>query len=140
MIRLATQSDAAAVAGILALLGYQARIDDVRHRLETLETDRDWVFVADRDGVVGVIAVHVIPLLQTAGTVARITALIVAPEARGNGVGRQLVGAARTFARQTGCVRLEVTSGDGHADSPGFYAAVGFRADELRFVMDLANG
>lgn len=139
MIRLATQADAPHVAELLALLGYPARHEDVRRRLETLETDRDWVFVDAGEGVDGLIAVHVIPLLHTEGAVARITALVVRDGARGNGVGRQLVSAARTFARQTGCIRLEVNSADKRTDAHSFYAAVGFHEDERRFVMDLVN-
>jgi GNAT superfamily N-acetyltransferase len=138
MIRLATQADAAAAGEMLALLGYPAATGDVRRRLEALETDRDWVFVVDLDGdVSGLIAVHVIPLIHADGYVARITALVVKERARKTGVGRQLVAAARTFARQTGCIRLEVTSADGSADAHAFYTTVGFHVDERRFVMDL---
>jgi GNAT superfamily N-acetyltransferase len=140
MVRLATHNDAAAITGLMADLGYPSTVEQIRERLHALETDRDWVFVSDRgDGPIGVIAVHVIPLLHAGGYVARITALVVKPAARGNGAGSELVAAARTFARQTGCLRLEVTSNDGRTDAHAFYLAQGFREDERRFIMDLSG-
>ncbi len=141
MIRLATQNDADSICVLLAELGYPSSLVDVRRRMEQLETDHDWVFVSEREGagIVGLIGVHAMRLLHTDGLIARITALVVKDDARGSGAGRELVMAARMFARQTGCTRMEVTSGDRRTDAHAFYEKLGFREDERRYVMDLGG-
>ena len=50
-------------------------------------------------------------VLHAMGAVAMITAFVVTEYARGHGVGRQLVDAARTWARARGCARSIVTAG-----------------------------
>jgi GNAT superfamily N-acetyltransferase len=104
-VRRADEADADAVVALLRELGYSSSPDDVRARLG--ETDA--VLLAEEGA--GLIALHRIPRLAEGGSFARITALVVAPERRGEGVGRTLIAAAEEVAREWGCALLEVSSG-----------------------------
>ena len=61
-----------------------------------------------------------------AGDICRLTALVVAERVRGQGVGRQLVAEVEDYARNTGCVRVEVTSNAKRAKAHDFYQALGY--------------
>jgi aminoglycoside 6'-N-acetyltransferase I len=104
-IRPALPQDAATIAKLLGALGYPATPDEVRDRLSTLD-DSDCVLLADG----GLIALHRVSRLAEGHPLARITALVVAPEHRAKGVGRQLLRAAEDVARRWGCGVLEVAS------------------------------
>jgi GNAT superfamily N-acetyltransferase len=81
----------------------------------------------------GVVAVHWFASLEHDEPVARITTLMVAPEARRRGIGRLLVKAASQAARVAGCGVLEVVGSEFGA----FCGATGFVADGERFVRGL---
>ncbi len=93
------------------------------------------VLVAENKGIIaGVISLHVTELFHAAGRIGRITALVIASDKRGGGVGRLLTEAADAFFRSTGCVRAEVTSGDHRPEAHAFYEAQGYMPDERRFM------
>jgi GNAT superfamily N-acetyltransferase len=122
-IREARPGDASAAAALLAELGYPAEARAVEERLRAL-TDADAVLLADG----GLIALHRIPRIAEGGAFARITALVVAPAARGRGLATALLAAAEDVARGWGCDLLEVSSGRRLERDPAhaFYAATGF--------------
>jgi GNAT superfamily N-acetyltransferase len=139
MIRDMTDADAEGVAPLLGELGYAvdpaaipARLDAVRH-----EGGQAFVALGDADDVLGVLVVTSHAVLHASGPVAMITALVVAQSARGKGVGRQLVDAAKAWAIQRGCVRLIVTSGEQRADAHAFYPATGLPYTGRRFGVTL---
>ena len=138
-VRAALPADAGAVAPLLAELGYPIAAAQVRSNLERLgRGGADRVLVAVRDGApLGVLALHVIPLLHDARDVAWITALVVTERARGAGVGQALVAAAEEAARALGCVRIAVTSAERRADAHAFYARLGYAHTGRRFVKAL---
>ena len=123
------------------MTGYPAAAADVRRRVARLSAlDSERVIVAERSGrVVGVAAVHLAPLLHTSGDLGRITALVVAQELRGQGIGRRLVLEAESWVRSRGCSRMEVTSGDHRPDAHRFYEACGYRCDERRFLKPMTE-
>jgi GNAT superfamily N-acetyltransferase len=104
-IRPALPEDATMIAELLAALGYPSPPEEVRRRLITLD-DSDCVLLTEG----GLIALHRIPRLAEGDPLARITALVVAPERRAKGVGRELLRAAEDVARRWGCHMLEVSS------------------------------
>ena len=57
--------------------------------------------------------------------------LRVAPERRGQGVGRALVEAALDWAWEKGCVEMKVETQDVNVAACRFYAAMGFRLAEI---------
>jgi GNAT superfamily N-acetyltransferase len=108
-VRRAVAADAAAIAALLAELGYEAAPADVERRLEALE--RSAALVAELDGeVAGVLTLSMVPVLHAPGDWCRITVLVVAERARRRGLARALVAEAEAIARGHGCARIEVTS------------------------------
>jgi GNAT superfamily N-acetyltransferase len=132
-VRLARQGDAPKVRALLGQLGYYVPVEDVHKRLgELAERQTDPVLLAaEADVAVGLLAMHWTAMLHVNRPVARITALIVFDEARGQGVGRALVDAGAELARQAGCGLVELTTALHHADAQGFYKAIGFTASSL---------
>ncbi len=93
-----------------------------------------WVAVCG-DGVAGFLSFHAIPLFHEPGRLGRITAMAIDPAFQRQGVGRALVAAAEVFAIQSGCQRMEVTSGDRREkDAHVFYRALGYDSDCRRFL------
>jgi GNAT superfamily N-acetyltransferase len=122
-IRPALPEDASVIAGLLEALGYPATPTQVRRRLSSLD-DCDCVLLTDG----GLIALHRVPRIAEGDTLTRITALVVAPECRGRGVGRALLRAGEEVARRWGSNLLEVSSGRRPERDAAhtFYPAEGF--------------
>jgi GNAT superfamily N-acetyltransferase len=85
-VRHADDGDAEVIARLLGEHGYPTPPDQVRARLRALG-DADRVLLAG-DGA-GLVALHRIPRLAEGGQFARITALVVSEEQRGQGVARR---------------------------------------------------
>lgn len=138
-IRLATPSDAPAVATLLGQLGYPASADDAAARISRLRSfEADHVLVAELQGkVVGLATAHVLSTIHAPAPVAWITSLVVDTSARRSGVGAALVTALEAWARDTGASRITVTSGAHRADAHRFYAKLGYEQTGLRFARQL---
>lgn len=134
-IRRATAADADAVARLLGQLGYPTDNTEVPARLARLAAnDRAAVLLAESGGkVVGLATVHILSVLNRRRDVAQLTALVVDESVRRSGVGRSLVEAVETFARQSGCERLSVTTQEHRADARTFYVQVGLEQTGRRF-------
>ena len=141
-VRVADAADAAAVATLLAHLGYPAEAAEVPARLAALSAAAGAVLlIGEPSGpALGLVGLHAFPVLHAAAPVAYITALVVAPEARGRGVGRALVAAAEEWALRSGCGRLTVTSAERRADAHAFYPAAGLPYTGRRFSRPLSHG
>jgi GNAT superfamily N-acetyltransferase len=122
-IRSANQHDAAAIAALLADLGYPTAPEEVRRRLARLG-DGDRVLIADG----GLIALHLVPRIAEGGPLARITALVVGSAHRRSGLGRALLAAAEHVASEWGCTQLEVSTAlrPERAAAHAFYRTAGF--------------
>src|SRR5215469_12619145 len=123
-IRPVSTTDAAAVNELLHQLGYpQDGAATTATRIQTWGDDpSSAAYVADADGdVLGLVAVHVCPFFERTDAWGRIVALVVSDQARGRGVGGQLVAAAESFATSRGCVRMEVTSAARRHGAHEFY-------------------
>jgi GNAT superfamily N-acetyltransferase len=137
-IREAVAADAAAISALFEELGYAVESSDVPARLDAVRHEGGAAWVADGGGeILGVIVVAAHAVLHAAGPVALITALVVSSAARGRGVGRRLVEAAKDWARACGCIRLIVTSGEQRADAHAFYPACGLPYTGRRFAVNL---
>ncbi|WP_144300646.1 GNAT family N-acetyltransferase [Stackebrandtia nassauensis] len=128
-LRLAHTTDAAAVNDLLHQLGYPQ--DDTATTAARIQTWNDdpasAAYVADANGVLlGLVAVHVCPYFERNGSWGRIVALVVADQARGQGLGGKLVAAAESFAESQGCVRMEVSSSNRREAAHKFYRHRGY--------------
>lgn len=139
-VRRAVAGDAGAIAAVLEQLGWEPGAGEVAARLGTLGGDeRSAVLVSERDGAVtGVLTLHVVPVLHEPGGWCRITALVVAEDARRQGAGRELVDAAEAFARTAGCSRIEVTSARHRAGAHEFYRELGYGQVSEHFLKRMA--
>jgi len=63
----------------------------------------------------------------------------VAAEHQGEGIGRELLQAAETWARQAGAARIEVTSAAHREAAHAFYRARGYSDGSMRFVKRLGD-
>src|SRR3954470_1909214 len=105
-VRDARPSDAGEIAQLLTELGYPVSPQRLGRRLQVLAGERATrVFVAEAgDELCGVAAIHAMHLLERDYPTCRLTALVVAPEARGRGIGRALFARVEREARGRGCV------------------------------------
>jgi GNAT superfamily N-acetyltransferase len=90
------------------------------------------------DDVVGVCQLIVFRHLQSKGGLcAEVESVHVHPERRGSGIGRVLMEAAITRARELGCYRVQLTSNKTRHAAHRFYAALGFEASHQGFKLIL---
>jgi GNAT superfamily N-acetyltransferase len=137
-IRPAVTDDSAQLVILLGELGYPSTVDFILEKLTRLSsTPGTKILVADREGtVIGLVCFSIVPLLHVSGGLGRISALVVASQFAGRGIGTRLVAEAEEFAWENGCARIEITSGEHRADAHAFYEAIGYRQDSRRFVKD----
>ena len=108
-----------------------------------LDDPSSWLIGAGDDGVlVGVAALHVMPMLEIDGKAGRLLALVVDERYRGRGVGQSLVAAAEQQARAAGCVKMEITSSRHRTRTQEFYQLLGYEdicTSSARFIKRLAG-
>jgi GNAT superfamily N-acetyltransferase len=137
--------DATAVAALAGQLGYPATPDQIRARHAVLASapERGAVLVAvDDDGPADVIGWAHVELRDTlvAPATAQLMALIVADGARDRGVGRDLLRAAESWARDRGCEALIVATRVTRTDAHRFYRREGYDLDKTSHIILKALG
>jgi RimJ/RimL family protein N-acetyltransferase len=127
-IRPARPGDAPALAALLAELGRPVTDAQTGERLLAWRLHQSAeVLVLEQAGVaVGVVAVAAIPRLHRDTPMARVGVLAVAPGHRGRGLGRSLLAAAESWARERGCGEVEITSPRERAAAHAFYRRHGY--------------
>jgi GNAT superfamily N-acetyltransferase len=84
--------------------------------------DRAAVLVADdEDAIVGFATVYLDIVSVRFGQRAWVEDLAVAPDHRSRGIGRALLDAAKSWARDYGAAKLELNSGSARVDAHRFY-------------------
>lgn len=142
-IRPVDVADAPRVAVLLGQLGYPTDAARVRVRLDDWLTDqRSALLAAEMDGLlVGVAALHAMPLLEHDGRRGRLVALVVDESCRGQGLGRKLMAEVEQEARRLGCRDLEITSSRVREAAKSFYPGLGYEdvcGTAARFLRALA--
>ena len=141
-VREAVPEDATLLAPLLGQLGYPVDAAALVKRMQRmLSRDDEIVLVAEgtppsREAL-GLLALHVFPVLAYDADVAMIMALVVAEGARGVGVGRALIARCEAIARERGASRLLVTTHLRRADAHAFYERLGFEHTGRRYVRTL---
>ena len=136
-IREAVPGDAPQVAELLTELGYPVGASEAAERLAR---GTETVFVAaDGHRLLGLMTIWSQLPIAHARPTARVTALVVRPEARRQGLGGSLVQHALEWARSAGCEGVELTSGirPEREDAHRFYERLGFRRTSHRFWLPL---
>ena len=145
-MRRATADDVPALVSMLAddHLGAQRESPDdpaaYRPAFDRIDADpNQHLMVAERDGrTVGTLQLTVIPGLSRRGSSrALIEAVRIHADARGSGLGSQLIEWSIAEARRQGCVLVQLTSDATRIDAHRFYERLGFEASHLGFKMQL---
>lgn len=136
-IRTVRKSDAEALAGLLAELGDRPDAKAVAARLAALARTGPPVLVAERGGLVGCAAWHVVTALHRP-PLGRLTMVAVARDARRQGIGRALVEAAEAGMRDRGCGLFEAVSDIDFSGAQGFFRKLGYQKTGYRFAKPTA--
>jgi N-acetylglutamate synthase-like GNAT family acetyltransferase len=138
LVRDATIADVPALAALLGELGYPVAPEPLATRVERLlSSSNNRVLVATRSGEstpIGLLALHVMPVIHDAHDLAMIMALVITERARGEGVGRALIERATAVARERGSSRLFVTTHLRRSGAHAFYERLGFEFTGRRYV------
>jgi GNAT superfamily N-acetyltransferase len=140
VVRDANGDDAAAVARLLAEMGYPTTPGAAAERIDRYaRDDASRLQVADlsAEGVVGLVATHIVPRLDDDAIACRVTDLVVSLTHRRFGIGSALIAAAEQEARRAGAPRLDLSSGDWREDAHAFYAGRGFESRARSFTKRL---
>ena len=137
-IRDAKPGDAPALAKLMRLLDHKVGEKGVKKRIAALAKDKLAPLVATLDKqVVGLIGIHRMVAIHRDQPVGRITILVVAEDARGQGIGKMLTEAAEQHLKKLGCGMVEVTSNDRLAKAHAFYRHMGYERTSIRFFKKL---
>jgi len=140
-IRPLRDADIAAICPLLAELGYPSSELAVRARLAQLEQDGGYTSrVAERDGqLLGLMTLGKTWMIEMDGMQVRVTALVVAEQARGLGIGAALLDEAEHWAREQGATALQLNSGTHRPEAHAFYQRCGFTHTGLRFYKRIGD-
>jgi ribosomal protein S18 acetylase RimI-like enzyme len=132
-VREATVEDARALYSLVleladALGDWRPRLEAVRARLsELLEEPRARVLVAEGEsGIVGAASLWIKPDLAHGDTVVEVPMLVVADDARRQGVGRLLVEEVQGVAAAEDAAIIELVAARNNAAARAFYRDLGF--------------
>lgn len=137
-IRKPTLEDLEEVSPLLTQLGYPSQDSSLSSRMRAhAEDPASVLFIAEvEEGVAGLIAFHLIPLIHADGYLGRITALVVGEAFRRKGIARKLMETVEDWGRQRGCTRFEVTTNEKRLDAHAFYQTSGYRISSKRFYKE----
>jgi GNAT superfamily N-acetyltransferase len=102
--------------------------------LESGESTESGASRASGSTPIGLLSLHLTPVIHDARDLAMIMALVIAEGARGEGVGRALIDSAAAIAREHGAGRLFVTTHLRRAGAHAFYERLGFEFTGRRYV------
>lgn len=137
-IRSALPADAPGLAELLAASGHPVPSHVLAEQLEVLRASHGTALLALEWGPPsGIVVLHWYPVLEQAAPMAQITTLLVAPEGRRRGIGRQLLKAASQAARMAGCGAIQLLAAADARGLPEFCAATGFMPSASGFVRPL---
>ncbi|HET9082999.1 MAG TPA: GNAT family N-acetyltransferase [Candidatus Limnocylindrales bacterium] len=134
-IRLATASDAEAIATLFTDEGYPAGPSDIVERLSRFASEHSRVVVAEHEGtLLGFIALHALPRFEHDDRIVRVLALVVDAGARERGVGHRLMTEAERMAGELGAAFVEVTAGHHRPEAYRFYESMGYDATVTAYL------
>lgn len=103
---------------------FEALVAEIAARfIRNFDPKRERCWIAERDGR----NVGSVFLVRKSETIAQLRMLIVAPEARGLGIGKRLVSECERFARQAGYRKIVLWTNRGLDDARRIYEEAGYR-------------
>jgi len=137
-VRDAGPADVPRLVELIHELGHAIDEKSVRKNLAALRKSGEAPLVATLGKyVVGLCGRSRRIVIHRPAPLGRITALVVASEAQGHGIGRLLVEAAEAWMRKGGCQLVEVTSNDRRTEAHAFYRHLGYERSSIRFFKTL---
>jgi len=131
MARLATEGDATEVARLMiGFRDWQGRAEPSDTSIEASVTrllaDANTEYLVGGEPPAGVLQLRFRHSVWTGTDDAHLEDLFVEQSARGSGLGRELVEAALTRARERGCARIELDANEANEPALELYRSVGF--------------
>lgn len=137
-LRTAVSADAPGLAEMLKAAGHPVPVALLAHRLDTLRHGSGTALLALEWGPPsGIVVLHWYPALLSDAPVAQITTLLVAPDDRRRGIGRQLLKSASQAARMAGCDDLQLLAPPDASVLDAFCRATGFSETARGYVRPL---
>lgn len=138
-IKKAEPSHASEALNLLSQLGYETTLEDLKRVLA--QTDRsDEIYIAKiSDKVVGLMSVIYFDYFPSQEKICRITAIVVAQNTRGAGVGSQLIDFAKDLSKKRLCSKLEVTTSLVRQATQQYYEKIGFTKTSYRYAQEIGN-
>lgn len=136
VIRPAVAQDGAALSTLFAALGYpQARPVSL-----SAQPGREVLVWEQEEGLCGVLVWHCLQPLHVTACWGLISALVVAPHCRGQGIGAALLADAERRATMAGCTQMTLSSSEQRTDAHRFYERAGYRERRKRLLKWLQEG
>lgn len=135
-IRQANESDTNWLASLVSERGfdYPTEVSLVQERFSHLNRAGDCILVAVLNSkVIGMALLHRTHFLHRPPD-GRIVSLVISETYRSRGVGACLIEAAESVFRNSGCGRVEVTSGATRESAHKFYVRSGYSEQPKRFI------
>jgi GNAT superfamily N-acetyltransferase len=137
-IRDARPADAKGLVELITFLGHDIDEKSVAKNLAQLKKSGEVPLVAVLDKrLVGLCGINKRIAVHRPAPLGRISVLVVAQDAQGQGLGRMLVEAAEAWFRKQGCQLAEVTSNDRRGEAHAFYRHLGYERTSIRFAKTL---
>jgi ribosomal protein S18 acetylase RimI-like enzyme len=139
MVREARIEDADGVSVLLGELDYPSTDEAARRHIQRFIDDpASRLMIAEgTDSIIGLIATHIVPRLDSDKRTCRITDIVVLASHRRQGVATRLLEAACDHAIAAGAPRLDLSSGEWRGEAHGFYLAHGFESRSRGFTKRL---
>jgi ribosomal protein S18 acetylase RimI-like enzyme len=141
VVRSATAADSERVARLVSGLDYPTSASQMRMRLESILSDRDYATLVACDGehIVGFVGTRVGPLYESDGHYGQIMALAVAADHQRRGIRRTLMQAAESMLLARGVAVLVVTSGNHRTEAHTFYETNGYTLTGRRYTKTVGS-
>jgi GNAT superfamily N-acetyltransferase len=128
-----TESDLSSVILLAKQLGYPINLQDATFRFKKINSHSDYaLFVAKSNSneILGYIQVNKEPTSLLVDNFADIAALVVDENARGKGIGKELLNIAESWARENMIELVRVRSNIKRTDAHRFYIREGFETSK----------
>jgi GNAT superfamily N-acetyltransferase len=131
-VRIARLEDAERIAALMAQLGYTVAAAELHERLKRRGDRREVLVVDSSEKVVGWAAVSTDETFVE-GYGAELEGLVVDESVRDRGIGRQLLDAAESWARERGCDEIRVRSNVVRERAHAFYHRHGYETIKAQY-------